>query len=552
MREYVESRIKSSITDIFNLNPEEIGFVVGKPKEKKWGDISSNVAFILAKRLRKSPFEIGGLIVDRLRNDRGFEKVDMEKGFLNFTLSKEFVAERFLQVLEKGENFFRSDLGKGTSVQVEFVSANPTGPLHLGHGRGAVVGDALCNILDFFGYSVTREYYVNDAGNQIYLLGKSIYARYMELLGVEYAFPKDGYKGEYIEDIARAILEEKGEFLLSLTEEEAIDFCIEYGLSSMLNDIKDDLELLGIKFDIWYSERSLYERGLVYEVLKKLEKGGLVYEREGALWFKSSAFGDDKDRVIRKSDGSYTYFASDIAYHYDKFVRGFKKVIDLWGADHHGYETRVRAALKALGIREDWLDIYFVQMVKLFRGKDEIKMSKRSGEFITLRELIDDIGKDAVRFMFLTKRSDTPLSIDIEIVKKKTSENPVFYVQYAYARTCGITREMEKRYGVDFQKIINGAHEILKWLDLSEEKSLMKKVIMFKDDLIECAIKKEPHIITYLLSEISAEFHRYYNRHRVVTDDINISMARFLLVQGVKTVISLGLKLIGVSRPERM
>ncbi len=552
MRDYVRKVIEEAIKDNFGIGIGEIDFTVERPRDLKWGDLSSNVAFLLSKRLRRNPADIGNEIVKTVTDNRIFSKVYVEKGFINFIFSDEFLNEKFCEVLLKGYDFFKEDIGKGSKVQVEFVSANPTGPLHLGHGRGAVVGDALCNLLEFFGYSVTREYYINDAGNQVYMLGKSIYARYMELLGKEYKFPEDGYRGEYVLDVAKKILEEEGERLAEMKEEEAINYCMEYGLTQMLDEIKRDLEDINIRFDVWYSERSLYEKGLVEEVLKILDARGLIYEKDGALWFKSSSFGDDKDRVVRKSDGSYTYFASDIAYHYDKFKRGFDKVINLWGADHHGYEARIRAALRALDIDDKWLDIYFVQMVKLFRQGEEVKMSKRTGEFVTLRELIDEIGKDAVRYMFLTKRSDTPLSIDVDLVKQKSSENPVFYVQYAHARACGIEREMQKKHGISQIDRIEDIRKFISLLNLPEERALLKKVIMFGDDLKECAVKREPHVITYLLLDIASEFHSYYNHHRIVTDDINISMARYLLVKGIKTVISLGLDIIGVDRPERM
>jgi len=549
MREKIKNLIVEAVESCFRI--KESGFKVEVPREKEWGDLSTNVAFLLSKKLKKSPQDIGNTISEYLRGNKIFSEVKVEKGFINMKIKREIWLEEFASLLREGPagKFYRN-IGNGERIQVEFVSANPTGPLHLGHGRGAIVGDVLCNVLEFFGYKVTREYYVNDAGNQVYMLGKSIYARYMELMGKAYPFPEDGYKGEYVKDIAEGIIKEKGDFLLSLSEEEAIDFCIEYGLSTMLKEIKEDLQRIGVHFDVWFSERSLYKNGLVEKVLKLLKEKELIYEKDGALWFKSSLFGDDKDRVIRKSDGNYTYFASDIAYHYEKFSRGFKKVINLWGADHHGYEKRLKSALKALDIPEDWLEIYFIQMVKLFKGGKEVRMSKRSGEFVTLRDLMDEIGKDAIRFVFLTKRSDTPLNIDVDLMKERSSENPVFYVQYAHARMCGISREMKNRYGID--SLPENFDKYLYFLSLEEEMDLIKKSVMFGDELVDVVIKKEPHIIAYFLYDMASLFHGYYNSHRIVSDDINISMARYSLIKGLKDIFSFGLNLIGVEAPERM
>ncbi len=549
MKERIAHLIKEAVESLFGV--KESRFRVEVPREKGWGDLSTNVAFILSKSLKKSPKEVGDVLAEYLSDAGLFSDVRVEKGFINMDIKREVWIKEFASLIREGaDRKFQKNIGKGEKVQVEFVSANPTGPLHLGHGRGAVVGDVLCNVLEFFGYAITREYYVNDAGNQVYLLGKSIYARYMELMGKSYPFPEEGYRGEYIRDIAEDIVREKGDMLLSLSEEEAVDFCVEYGLSAMLKRIKEDLEDLDVHFDVWFSERSLYDRGLVDEVIRILKEKDLIYEKEGALWFKSSLFGDDKDRVIRKSDGNYTYFASDIAYHYEKFSRGFKKVINLWGADHHGYERRLKAALKALDIPEDWLEVYFVQMVKLFREGKEIKMSKRSGEFVTLRELTEEIGKDAVRFMFLMKRSDTPLSIDVDVVKEKSSENPVFYVQYAHARMCGISREMKNRYGID--NLPEDFARYLNLLSLEEEMDLIKKAVMFGDELTEIVYKKEPHVITYFLYDMASLFHSYYNSHRIVGDDINISMARYTLTKGLKEIFAFALNFMGVEAPESM
>ncbi|RLB07185.1 MAG: arginine--tRNA ligase, partial [Deltaproteobacteria bacterium] len=444
------------------------------------------------------------------------------------------------------------DLGKGKKVIIEFVSANPTGPLHIGHARGAALGDSLSRIMDFLGYRVTKEFYINDAGQQIRLLGESIYSRYKQLSEPDYPFPENGYHGEYIIELAQMISKETD--LSSMPKEEAVRFCAERGKEIMLEQIKKDLEAFKVSFDTWFSEKSLYESGLLSKTLNELKNKGLLYEKDGAVWIKTSQFGDDKDRVLRKSDGQFTYFASDIAYHLDKKKRGFDQAINIWGADHHGYIPRLKAALVSQGFPEDWLRVLLIQLVKLWKEGKEVKMSKRSGEFITFRELMDEVGVDAMRFVFLTKSHDSTLDCDIDLVKTQDAENPVYYVQYAHARICSILRKAKER-GISFR---TPDIEELSCLKLPEEIELIRNVVEFPYVLKEIALHLEPHRLTYYLTSLASVFHRYFNlgtsrpELRVVSDDSALTNARLALAEAVRVVIEKGLTLLGVSAPERM
>lgn len=550
MKGFVERAIREKIKELYSIEIDS--FSLEPPREESYGDYATNVAFLLSKSLRKNPQEIAQELASKLSNH--LMTAEAVKGFVNIRLSEEFVREEFKGLLTKGQDYFFEPVEKPMYIQVEFVSANPTGPLHVGHGRGAVVGDVLSKLLQRLGHKVLREYYINDAGNQVYMLGLSVLHRYYELFGKEdpelrEVFEREGYKGKYIKRLAKDLKAFYGEELLKLERERAIDLCKEYAHKRLLEDIKETLELLSVSFDSWFSERSLYERGLVEEVMQKLRERGYIYEKDGALWFKSSDFGDDKDRVVRKSDGSWTYFASDIAYHYQKFQRGFDKVINLWGADHHGYERRLIGALKALDIPEDWLKVEFVQMVRLISGGQEVRMSKRTGEFITLQELIEEVGKDAVRFVFLTRDSDTPLDFDIDLVKKNTTENPVFYVQYAYARIRGVFREVKERYGIDPDK--EDLREYLHGLS-EEDLRLTKKCLYLKDTFEAVAKTFSPHLITYSLLELAKSFHYYYNHHRVMVEDKNLMLLRLALFKGVEITLRTAFELLGIEAPERM
>ena len=581
MKEQVRTKVSEAVERLFSIKPPD--FKVEKPRDEKHGDLATNVSFLLSKTLKKNPNEIAKELAEYLSRDPDLEEVEAVRGFVNLRFSRDFFLKEFSKLLEQGEEYYREDLGKGQKVQLEFVSANPTGPLHLGHGRGAVVGDTLARLLKFYGYDVTREYYINDAGRQVYLLGVSILFRYLELFGkenerpeIKELFQREGYRGEYVVELAKLLRESVGDLLLkgevasakerilshgypfelsyterfSGGEEPDVELCSLFGLDAMMDEIRRDLSDMGIEFDVWFSERSLYERGLVEKLIEELSRKGLVYGSEGALWLRTSEFGDDKDRVLKKSDGSYTYFASDIAYHWDKFRRGFEKVIDLWGADHHGYIPRVKASLKMLGIPEDWLEVYLIQMVKLFKEGKEVKMSKRAGNFVPLRELMNDVGSDAVRFVFLTKRSDTPLDFDVDRVKEKSSENPVFYVQYAHARISGVFREFRERFGRDPES--EDFSEFLKELKEETELKLIRKSIMMKDELMDVATRRDPHLITYALIDLAGTFHNYYNHHRIIGSEEKLMLGRISLLKGVRSALRIGLKLIGVSAPEKM
>ena len=578
MRREVKKVVEDRIKEAFKV--DGINFKVEEPRDPSLGDLATNVSFLLAKTLKRNPNDIAQDLARILSEDSMFEEVSAVRGFVNFKLSPLFIRSRFRDLLKEGEGFFKEDVGKGTSVQVEFVSANPTGPLHLGHGRGAVVGDTLARLLEFFGFKVTREYYINDAGRQVFLLGVSVFVKYLELQNeeipksIQEIYDQEGYKGEYITDIAKSLSEAVGSSLTSQKPEEIkkvllekdfpfpleylkkydpkdeIELCSLFGLDMMMAEIRRTLSKMNVSFDSWVSEREIRERGLVEEVLNILKEKDLVYEKEGALWLKTSEFGDSKDRVLVKSDGELTYFASDIAYHLDKFRRGFQKVIDLWGADHHGYIPRVKASLKMLDIPEDWLEVYLIQMVKLFRDGKEVKMSKRAGNFVLLEELIDEVGQDAVRFVFLTKRSDTPLDFDVDKVKEKSSDNPVYYVQYAHARISGVFREVKSRTGFDPER--EDLSPFVDGLKEEAEVKLMKKCLTFKDEILDIVLSKDPHHLPNFLIDLASDFHNYYNHYRVLGSEESIMRARLSLLKGVREVIRLGLKLMGVSAPDRM
>jgi len=582
MKEIVEKAVLSALRDLSLADDLPRGTRVEVPREEDHGDLATNVAFILSKAQKKDPSEIARILSERLAQEDLFEEVKPVRGFINFRLSRDFFRNELKNLLLKGEEYFRKDLGGGQKVQIEFVSANPTGPLHLGHGRGAVVGDVLARVMAFMGSKVTREYYINDAGRQVYLLGLSILYRYNELLNrkdlnseIREEFERDGYKGEYVKELAKLLasvvgdtlargeVKKAGDLLISSLSSEgkyihlfdpekdsAIDLIALFGLDLMMKEIRRDLSELGVSFDSWISERELRDKGEVDKVLKDLREKNYTYEEEGALWLRTSEFGDEKDRVLKKSNGELTYFASDIAYHLDKFRRGFERVIDLWGSDHFGYIKRVKAALKILGVPEEWLEVYMVQTVRLFKDGKEIKMSKRSGKFVTLKELISDVGPDAVRFIFLTRRSDTPLDFNVDLVKEKSSDNPVFYVQYAHARIAGVFREFKKRYGEDPLKAVETADPAK--LTLDQEIRLIKKAIFLRDELVSVYTGRDPHLITYYLIGLASEFHNYYNHNRVIGVEEPLMLARLALLNGVRISLSLGLKLIGVSAPERM
>lgn len=519
------------------------------PRDERLGDLSTPVSMSSAKVLRKPPREIAESIISSFRGMDIFESVELAgPGFINFTFSRQFIWSELKRLLKERGSYLRSDIGKGRKVQIEFVSANPTGPLHLGHGRGAALGNALSNLLKAGGYDVEREYYINDAGRQVKLLGLSVFARYQQLLNIDYPFPEDGYRGEYIEDLAKDAIRENGERFKGKDFDDVRDLFIDFSYKRMMEEIKRDLVDFGVVFDAYQSERSLYDEGDVEKSIEDLKKRGHIYEKEGAIWFRATAFGDDKDRVIVKREGDFTYFASDIAYHRKKIEKGFDEIIDIWGADHHGYIPRIRAVIKAFGYPDEQLRVLLVQMVTLLRGGKPVQMSKRAGEFVTLREVIEEIGADTTKFIFLTRRSDSHLEFDLDSAKKQTAENPVFYVQYAHARINSIFSYAAEK-GIDIERLSEADLSILN----SEEEIRIIKKLLYYPLIFEGAVRShEPHRITFYLQELAGLFHSYYNRYRIVTEDTGVSLARLALCEGIRIVLREGLGILGVSMPERM
>ncbi|MFQ5848141.1 MAG: arginine--tRNA ligase [Candidatus Methylomirabilales bacterium] len=524
------------------------------PVESAFGDLATPVAFALARSLRQKPRIIAQLIQQRLDLDPQIvDRVEVAgTGYLNVFLSKGFWRQVVPEILGAGTRYGRSRLGAGQRVQVEFVSANPTGPLHVGHGRGAAVGDALANLLDAMGFAVEREFYINDAGTQIEMLARSVLARYRQGSGVDVAFPEDGYHGEYVGELAARLREEYGEKFVECPDRECLPAIGEFAIRLMLEELKGDLERFGIRFNSWFSEKALLHRWGPPDRARLLQAardlfGQHVYEEEGAIWLATSAFGDDKDRVLIRATGEPTYFLSDCFYHRDKFARGFDRLIDVWGADHHGYIPRVKAALRAVGCPAEAFHVLLVQMVTVLRGGVPVPMSKRSGKFVTLAEVVREVGKDAARFIFLTRRSDSPLDFDLEVAKAQSMENPVYYVQYGHARISSVLREAEKA-GVPGPYV--GAP--LELLDLPEELSLLKQTALYPEVVESAALAYEPHRIPAYLQNLAGELHSYYNKHRIISADRSLTQARLALVSAVRTVLANALGLLGVAAPERM
>ena len=523
---------------------------VEEPKTDRHGDYSSNVAMVMAARQKVPPRKIAEAIVNCLDDPDGIlANVEIAgPGFINFFINPSSWHPILRQIHEQDTGYGASDVGKGIKVQVEFVSANPTGPLHVGHGRGAAVGDSLARILAFSGYDVKREYYINDSGRQIRTLGRSVFLRYKELSGLAVQFPDDCYQGSYIRDMAREIKAIKGEDLLNQSEESALMFCARFGADRILEGIQKDLAAFDVSYDNWFSEQKLYDSGKVDGSLDEFRKKDIIYEKDKALWFKTESFGDEKDRVVVRNNGQTTYFASDIAYHRDKFERGFQQVIDVWGADHHGYIPRMAAAIEALGFSRDQFKVILVQLVNLLRGGKPVAMSTRSGEFVTLKDVISEVGADAARFIFLTRHYESPLDFDLELAKQKTNDNPVFYVQYVHARISSIAKKGAER-GVPE---VSWNADIAQLLTTPEEVRLMKALARFPEVVKNSAKFMEPHRIPFYLMNLASGFHAYYNKHRVLSDDQALAQSRLYLVLAVKKVIRNGLALLGVSAPESM
>ncbi len=533
------------------LNSTELPpLLLESPKQKEFGDLATNVAMLWAQKQRKPPRAIAEAILKNLEDPDGILSGASiaGPGFLNFSFSPSFYYWRRKEMAEGKEAIL--DLGRGEKIQVEFASANPTGPLHVGHGRVAVIGDVLARLHEAVGFKVEREYYVNDAGNQMEKLGLSLYVRYRELLGEKVEFPEDGYPGEYVREMAVEVKERFGERYLTEDRASAIASLSQYGGDTLLDVIREDLGAFGIKFDSFVHETVLREQGEVLKTIELLRSRDLIYAQDGAQWFKATDFGDDKDRTVLKSDGELTYFASDIAYHRNKLERGFRRLINVWGADHHGYVQRLKAAIQALGFDPDLLRVVLVQMVQLTRGGEPVRMGKRLGEFVSLREVLEEVGTDAARFFFLMRRSDTHLDFDLELAKKESSENPVFYVQYAHARVASIFEQAHKA-GVEVEDAdLQSAP--LERLELAEELELIKRITQYQETLEESVRELEPHRMVFYLLELAGEFHRYYNRFRVISDDAGLTQARLVLVRNVQRIIGRGLGLLGVNAPLKM
>ena len=554
----VRTRLKSMIAETLESvtgNDDlkaDISIDLEIPRGSEHGDYASNIALALTRHLKRNPRQIASEIVANLNDsDRILEKVEIAgPGFINFFIKPAAWYGIIREILDNPQKYGRLEVEGGPKVQVEFVSANPTGPLHIGHGRGAAIGDVLANILQARGFQVQREYYINDAGNQMDTLGRSLYFRYRQELGETIEFPDNHYRGEYMRELARDFMRDHGDRYRKTPLEDACPVFTDYASRRILDGIKEDLDIFGVHFDNWFSERELHDGDSIRKTIEYLRERGFIYEEEGAVWFRSTAFGDEKDRVVVRANGASTYFAADLAYHRDKFERGFESVIDIWGADHHGYVDRMRAGAQALGRGKDDLRIVLVQLVNLLRGGAPVAMSTRGGEFVTLREVIDEVGKDATRFIFLTRRTDSPLDFDLEVAKAQSNDNPVFYVQYAHARLCSVF-EVARDRGVEFDWRSIG-DETLQLLQVRQEFEIIRLLGEYPEVVCECVRSLEPHYIAYYLHELVSLFHSYYHDNRILSEDVALSKARLCLALAIKEVIGSALMLLGVRAPQKM
>ena len=539
MKSLLIKDIKDALKNLDVKYTDDI-IVIEEPKNKNNGDFSCNIAMKLSGLLKDNPMNIADKVVSELKKNDNYEVSAAIPGFINFVLTNKFVFSGIKTVLEENDNYGKNNYGKGKKINIEYVSANPTGILHLGTARGAAYGSNLANIMSFSGYDVTREYYINDAGNQIDNLGKSIKERYKGLCGLEESMPEDGYYGKEIIDIATQIKDEYKDSKLSSD----LDFYKELGVDYLLGIIKNDLRDFGVIFDVWTSEKKIRAKGRIEESIEKLDKDGLIYKQDDAVYLKTTNYGDDKDRVLIKSDGSYTYLVPDIAYHLDKFDRGFDNLIDVFGADHHSYVSRLKASIEALGYDKDKLTVKLLQMVRLLKNGEIVKMSKRTGNSITIRELVDEIGKDAARYFFATRSLDSQMDLDIGLAVKNTNENPLFYVQYAHARICSILKDAS-------ESNIEITNDISQ-LDI-DSKALMLKVYDFPEIVKLSSSRLEPHLVTNYVYELASMFHNYYGKHKILKmDDITETSERLALIKAVKITINNALRLIGVKAIEKM
>jgi arginyl-tRNA synthetase len=524
--------------------------IVEYPKDERHGDYTTNVAMTMASQTGKPPRAIAETIVRFIEDAEGIiERVEVAgPGFINFFLKEAYWHYFLREADQQGKRYGEGELGKGKRALVEFLSANPTGPLHIGHGRIAAFGDSLANLLEKVGYEVEREYYVNDRGTQMQLLGQSVYSRYAEAGGREVAFPPDGYQGDYIKGIAHAIKKEAGDKYLVPADEVVINALGEKAAAIILGWIKKDLERFRVRFDRWYREKDLYDSGLVPRLLDELRGKGYLYEDQGALWFKSTLFGDEKDRVVIRGNDATTYFASDIAYHKDKYDRGYDLLIDIWGADHHGYIPRMEAVIQALGYDRSTFKVILMQLVNLLRSGKQVSMSTRTGEFISLKEVIQEVGVDACRFFFMLRRAESPLDFDLELAKKEGTENPVYYVQYVHARVSSIF----KKAAAQEVEIPTFDNVDIALLSLPEERLLAKRVAIFPEFVEGMALALEPHRVTSYLQDVAGIFHSYYNKHRIISDDKEMTKSRILLIKVIQGVVRSALGLLGIAAPTEM
>ncbi|MCC5812952.1 MAG: arginine--tRNA ligase [Ectothiorhodospiraceae bacterium] len=586
MKEQIRSLLEAAVTKLKadGVLPDDvqIPIQVERARDRNHGDYAANTAMMLAKPARRNPRELAQALVDAMPAHTGVSKVEIAgPGFINLFITPEAAYQSVCDALEQGDAYGRSALGAGKRVMVEFVSANPTGPLHVGHGRGAAFGGALCNLLSEAGYDVHREYYVNDAGRQMDILATSVWLRYLELEGETFRLPDNMYRGDYVRDIARRLERREEDHLLHPAatvfaempldaheggdKENYIDTLVEraktllgpedylrvfdLALNTVLDDIRDDLAGFRVEYDAWFSERSLTESGAVDRALEKLGQAGYLYQQDGATWFRSSEFGDEKDRVVRRENGAITYFASDIAYHLNKLERGFDSCIDIWGADHHGYVPRVKASLQAFGEDAERLDVRLVQFAILYRGSERVQMSTRSGQFVTLRELRDEVGTDAARFFYVMRKPEQHMDFDLELAKSQSADNPVYYIQYAHARICSVLRQLEER-GLRHDAA-NGTASLTR-LDEEHEQALVTAIGQYPEVLELAAAGREPHQLAHYLRDLANAVHTYYNAHQFLVDDAALRDARLCLVLAARQVIRNGLRILGVSAPEAM
>ncbi|WP_338443399.1 arginine--tRNA ligase [Bacillus spizizenii] len=550
MKDVLKEEIKAAVLKAGLAEESQIpNVVLETPKDKTHGDYSTNMAMQLARIAKKAPRQIAEEIVSHFdKGKASIEKLDIAgPGFINFYMNNQYLTKLIPSVLEAGEAYGETNIGNGERVQVEFVSANPTGDLHLGHARGAAVGDSLCNVLSKAGYDVSREYYINDAGNQINNLALSVEVRYFEALGLEKPMPEDGYRGEDIIAIGKRLAEEYGDRFVNEEESERLAFFREYGLKYELEKLRKDLENFRVPFDVWYSETSLYQNGKIDKALEAIREKGHVYEEDGATWFRSTTFGDDKDRVLIKKDGSYTYLLPDIAYHKDKLDRGFDKLINVWGADHHGYIPRMKAAIEALGYEKGTLEVEIIQLVHLYKNGEKMKMSKRTGKAVTMRDLIEEVGLDAVRYFFAMRSADTHMDFDLDLAVSTSNENPVYYAQYAHARICSMLRQGEEQ-GLKPAADLDFSH-----IQSEKEYDLLKTIGGFPEAVAEAAEKRIPHRVTNYIYDLASALHSFYNAEKVIDpENEEKSRARLALMKATQITLNNALQLIGVSAPEKM